>query len=135
MSTSATQVAPSPPACATRIAPRGWNFKNLYYFFDARLELSQIADKVATNAHLDAPSDLSAVLWQELLDCGVIVVANKRRHDGVYFSRIRSSQLGQFFMRAGWRQKFKHCTRSMHTTLNIYCSILVSTMLSKTVGR
>jgi hypothetical protein len=80
----------------------GMELKNLYYFFDARLELSQIADKVATNAHLDAPSDLSAVLWQELLDCGVIVVANKRRHDGVYFSRIRSSQLGQFFMRAGW---------------------------------
>lgn len=80
----------------------GLELKNFYFFFDARSEQRHIADKVAASAHLDASFDLDQVLWPEMVDCGVIVVANKRRHDGIYFSRIRSTQLGQFFARAGW---------------------------------
>lgn len=80
----------------------GLELKNFYFFFDAQSEQRHIADKVATSAHLDAPFDLTEILWPEMVDCGVIVVANKRRHDGIYFSRIGSTQLGQFFERAGW---------------------------------
>jgi len=80
----------------------GLELKNFYFFFDARSEQRHIADKVAASAHLDASFDLDQILWPEMVDCGVIVVANKRRHDGIYFSRIRSAQLAQFFARAGW---------------------------------
>lgn len=80
----------------------GLELKNFYFFFDARNEQRHIADKVAASAHLDAPFDLDQILWPEMVDCGVIVVANKRRHDGIYFSRIRSRQLGPFFERAKW---------------------------------
>ena len=80
----------------------GLELKNFYFFFDAHAEQRHIADKVAASAHLDAPFDLDQILWPEMVDCGVIVVANKRRHDGIYFSRISSTQLGQFFARARW---------------------------------
>jgi hypothetical protein len=89
----------------------GLELKNFYFFFDAQSEQRHIADKVATSAHLDAPFDLTQILWPEMLDCGVIVVANKRRHDGIYFSRIRSTQLGQFFERAQWPAAL----RDLHT--------------------
>ena len=85
----------------------GLELKNFYFFFDARSEQRHIADKVAASAHLDASFDLDQILWPEMVDCGVIVVANKRRHDGIYFSRIRSAQLGQFFERAGWPAKLR----------------------------
>ncbi len=84
----------------------GLELKNFYFFFDARTEQEHIARKVETSIHLDAGSDLSAILWPELRDCGVIVVANKRLHDGIYFSRIRASQLRQFFHRTGWPAPF-----------------------------
>ena len=80
----------------------GLELKNFYFFFDARGEEEAIADKVAASVHLDAGRDLTDILWPELTDCGVIVVANKRRHDGVYFSRIRARQLQLFFHRTGW---------------------------------
>lgn len=80
----------------------GLELKNFYFFFDAHSEQRHIADKVAASAHLDAGFDLDQILWPEMVDCGVIVVANKRKHDGIYFSRIRSTQLGLFLERANW---------------------------------
>jgi len=80
----------------------GLELKNFYFFFDAMAERAQIVDKVATSAYLDAGRDLTEILWPELRDCGVVVVANKRNRDGVYFSRIRAGQLQHFLHRAGW---------------------------------
>lgn len=80
----------------------GLELKNFYFFFDAHSEQRHIADKVASSAHLDTGFDLDQILWPEMVDCGVIVVANKRKHDGIYFSRINSTQLGHFLERAGW---------------------------------
>lgn len=80
----------------------GLELKNFYFFFDAHSEQRHIADKVAASAHLDTPFDLDQILWPEMVDCGVIVVANKRKHDGIYFSRIRSNQLCLFLERANW---------------------------------
>lgn len=80
----------------------GIELKNLYFFFDAQAERGHVVDKVLSSAHIDASFDPGGILWPELVDCGVIVVANKRRHDGIYFSRIRAEQLAVFFEKAGW---------------------------------
>lgn len=73
--------------------------KNFYFFFDARTQAREIVDKVRSSVYLDlAEFDLDTVLWPELRECQTIVVANKRTHDGVYFSRITIDQL-LFFLR------------------------------------
>ena len=73
--------------------------KNFYFFFDARTQAHDIVDKVRASAHLDLDCfDLDSVLWPELRICQTVVVANKRSHDGIYFSRITLDQL-LFFLR------------------------------------
>lgn len=73
--------------------------KNFYFFFDAGTQAREIVDKVRSSVYLDlAHFDLDTVLWPELRECQTIVVANKRNHDGVYFSRITIDQL-LFFLR------------------------------------
>jgi len=73
--------------------------KNFYFFFDARTQAREIVDKVRSSVYLDlAHFDLDTVLWPQLRECQTIVVANKRTHDGVYFSRITIDQL-LFFLK------------------------------------
>jgi len=73
--------------------------KNFYFFFDAKKQMNEIVGKVCSSAYLSLPHlDLNAILWPELRDCQTIVVANKRTHDGVYFSRINVDQL-LFFLK------------------------------------
>jgi hypothetical protein len=45
---------------------------------------------------------MEGILWPELRDCRVIVVANKQRNDAVYFSGIRVDQLLLFLNRMGY---------------------------------
>jgi hypothetical protein len=72
----------------------GLRLANFYFFFDARKEMNDIVAKVGCSAHHDLRGlPISAILRPELLDCGVIVVANKKFNDGVYFSRIRVDPL------------------------------------------
>jgi hypothetical protein len=67
---------------------------NFYFFFNARTEMSDIIAKVNCSAHHDLRgSPISAILRPELLDCEVVVVANKKFNDGVYFSRIKIDPL------------------------------------------
>ena len=74
--------------------------KNFYFFFDARKQMSEIVGKVSTSAYLAGGKFTTAdVLWPELIDCEVIVVANKSDRDGVYFSRIKVAQLLWFMRR------------------------------------
>ena len=82
---------------------RGTSLENFYFFFDAKKELSQIVGKAACSAHFDeAAVSIDEILWPELRDCGVIVVANKRNNDGVYFSRINVDQFIFFLKRMGY---------------------------------
>ena len=69
-----------------QLSAAGLRFDNLYYFFDRQENWEDIVGKVASSAHLDlAGLDVSSILWPELCDCGIIVVANKKYNDGVYF--------------------------------------------------
>jgi hypothetical protein len=67
----------------------GCTLTNFYFFFDAKKEMAAIAAKAACSAHHDLRRfPRAGVLRPDLLDCQVIVVANKRLNDGVYFSRL-----------------------------------------------
>lgn len=67
----------------------GLRLANLYYFFDAEREMDDIIAKIGCSAHHDLGGfPLAAVLRRDLLDCAVVVVANKKFTDGIYFSRI-----------------------------------------------
>lgn len=84
----------------------GVRFTNLYYFYNARTDMEDIAGKVACSAYLDLPGlDLKQILWPELCDCEVIVVANKQGRDGVYFSRVKVGQLIFFLERMGYPEE------------------------------
>lgn len=82
------------------LTAQGMEFTNLYYFYDARRQMDDAIGKLACSAWLDLPGlDVDAVLWPQLRDCEVIVVANKRNRDGVYCSRIGVDQLLYFLQR------------------------------------
>ena len=87
----------------SQLTPGRLRLDNLYYFFDAHAHWDQIVGKVAASAHLNLRGlPIDQILWPEMRDCGVIVVANKKFNDGVYFSRITVDQLILFLGRTGW---------------------------------
>ena len=81
------------------LTPGGTRLENFYFFFDAKSERDKIEGKIHTSAFVDMSSiDVDRLLWPELRDCAVIVVANKQHNDALYFSRITIDQL-IFFLR------------------------------------
>ncbi len=71
--------------------------ENFYFFFDAKNQLDEAADKICCSAYFDATRDLlDEVLIPELKNCQTICVANKQTHDCVYFSGIHVEQLAYF---------------------------------------
>ena len=81
----------------------GTELKNFYFFFDARAEWDDIVAKAACSALVPlADFPLAAVLPEWLRDCRVIVAANKRHHDAVYFSGIGVAQLIRFLKHFGY---------------------------------
>jgi hypothetical protein len=81
----------------------GLRLANFYFFFDASKEMEAIVAKMSCSAHHDLRGlPVSSILRPELLDCGVIVVANKKLHDGIYFSRIKIDPLIGFLDREGF---------------------------------
>ena len=78
----------------------GTRLENLYFFFDTKTQMDLIIDKIFCSAYVDITKiDLDRILWPELRECRVIVVANKQSNDAVYFSRINVDQL-IFFMKS-----------------------------------
>jgi len=76
---------------------------NFYFFFNARREMADIVSKVASSAHHDLIGlPMRKILPPELVDCEVIVVANKKFGDGVYFSRLKVDPLIWFLEREGF---------------------------------
>jgi hypothetical protein len=67
----------------------GLRLANFYFFFDRKKEMDDIVAKIGCSAHHDLHGfSLPAVLRPDLLDCAIVVVANKKFNDGIYFSRI-----------------------------------------------
>jgi hypothetical protein len=82
------------------LSSSGLRLANFYFFFNARREMSEIVAKMSCSAHHDLRGlPVSAILRPELLDCEVIVVANKKFHDGIYFSRLKIDPLIGFLQR------------------------------------
>jgi hypothetical protein len=81
----------------------GTQLENFYFFFDPRTEMEKIAGKAGCSAHVDeSGTNLDQILWPELRNCNVIILANKQNNDGVYFSRINIEQLIFFLNRLGY---------------------------------
>jgi hypothetical protein len=73
--------------------------ENFYFFFDASRQLRDAAAKIACSAQFDATKiDVNRVLRPELRACHTICIANKPRHDTVYFSGVNIDQL-LFFLK------------------------------------
>ncbi|MCG6533702.1 MAG: hypothetical protein L7F78_03225 [Syntrophales bacterium LBB04] len=82
------------------VTAMGTSLENFYFFFDAIKQISDIPKKIAWSAHIDPTViHVNNILWPELRDCRVIVVANKQANDAVYFSRINIDQL-LFFLKS-----------------------------------
>jgi len=78
---------------------KGTRLENFYFFFDAKTQMDLIIDKISCSAYVDIGKiSLERILWPEMRECRIIVVANKQGNDAVYFSRINVDQL-IFFMR------------------------------------
>jgi hypothetical protein len=76
--------------------------ENFYFFFDARRHMQDAAAKILCSAQVDlAAVPIDRLLRPELRDCHTICVANKRRHDTVYFSGVTVDQLLYFLE---WRE-------------------------------
>lgn len=81
----------------------GTRLENFYYFFDPKTQMKEIAGKAGCSAYFDETlADINQILWPELRDCNVIIVANKQNNDSVYFSRINIDQLIFFLRRLGY---------------------------------
>jgi hypothetical protein len=97
-------------------SPAGLRLANFYFFFNARTEMADIRAKVACSAHHDLRGlPISAILRPDLLDCEVVVVANKKFNDGVYFSRVKIDPLIDFLERerfpadlVGFAKTYRH---------------------------
>ena len=82
------------------LTSRGTRLENFYFFFDAIRELKDIKAKIACSAYVDLTQiSIDQILWPELRNCKVIVVANKQKNDSVYFSGINVDQLIFFLKR------------------------------------
>lgn len=88
---------------AYSVQTEGTRLENFYFFFDAKKQMREIVGKAACSAYFqDTQTDISQILWPELRDCSVIVVANKQNNDSVYFSRINVDQFIFFLKRMGY---------------------------------
>lgn len=77
--------------------------ENIYSFHDPRREMPEILHRLKYAAlHSRAEVHSGRLLPPELVECGTICVANKRRSDAVYFSRLTTPQLLAGLDLLGW---------------------------------
>lgn len=85
---------------AYALRPASTTLENFYFFFDAKTQLQQAADKIFCSAHVDPPRiHADQILWPDLRECHTICVANKQQNDCVYFSGVNVDQLLIFLKR------------------------------------
>lgn len=96
------------------LSAQGMEFRNAYYFFDARREATAALAKLAESVHLPAAGDPGAMVWPGLGAMQTLVVANKRWTDALYYSRISVDDLAVCLDRLGFPaplQEFLHAHR------------------------
>ncbi len=80
--------------------------ENFYFFFDAQKQAKAILSKFTCSAHFDATRiNSDYVIWPELKNCKVIVIANKQASDAIYFSGINVDQLIFFLNRMNYNKE------------------------------
>jgi hypothetical protein len=84
---------------AYALTSRNTTLENFYFFFDAKKELSDAADKICSSAYVDKTKiDVDKILRPELARCQTICIANKQQNDTAYFSGVDLEQL-LFFLK------------------------------------
>lgn len=97
----------------------GTRLENFYYFFDPKTQLDKIVGKAGCSAYFDETRvNLDQLLWPELRNCGVIILANKQNSDGVYFSRISIDQLIFFLKRMAYPSEICRFVEDHRTELD-----------------
>jgi len=81
------------------LTPKAVKLENFYFFFDAKTQANEIRAKALSSAYIDSRINLDWILWPEMWNSKVIVVANKQQNDAVYFSGINVDQLILFLKR------------------------------------
>ncbi|MBK8254636.1 MAG: hypothetical protein IPK82_18480 [Polyangiaceae bacterium] len=72
-------------------------FENVYTFHDSRKDIDAVLHRLRSSVHFDdARDNLGALIPPWLFRCGRMCVANKRRADGLYFSRIATPAAQRF---------------------------------------
>lgn len=85
------------------LTTEGTRLENFYFFFDAKKQMDDIIPKIACSSYIDTTEiAIDRILWNELKNCKVIVVANKQRNDAIYFSGINVDQLIFFLKRMNY---------------------------------
>lgn len=80
-----------------------FTFENVYTFHDPRADVDAVLHRLRSSVHFDPTRDkLSAVLPPALRRCHRVCVANKRRSDAVYASRVPTPALAWFLRAHGW---------------------------------
>jgi hypothetical protein len=85
------------------LRPESSTMENFYFFFDAKTQLEEAANKIFCSAYVDVTKiHYNRILWPELRNCRTICVANKKANDCVYFSGINVDQLLFFLKRLNY---------------------------------
>lgn len=97
----------------------GTRLENFYFFFDAKKHMDDIMAKILCTAYFDSTkTDINQILWPELRDCKVIVVANKQNNDSVYFSGINIHQLIFFLKRVNYPEELVRFVEENRSSLD-----------------
>jgi len=79
------------------------HLENIYTFHDARAEIEEVLHRLRACVHFDPQRDaLQRLMPPGLFNCHRICVANKRRSDALYFSRIPVAALRRFLADQRW---------------------------------
>lgn len=86
----------------------GFNMRNFYFFFDAKEHFHDIRAKIVSNAHVPLKQlRIEDIMWPKMEAAKVVVVANKRFNDGLYFSRIPVDCLLYFMERLNFPEELR----------------------------
>ncbi|MBN1545854.1 MAG: hypothetical protein JW902_04265 [Syntrophaceae bacterium] len=96
----------------------GTRLENFYFFFDAQREVNEIIAKARSSAYIDSQIHLDEILWPEMRNCKVIVIANKQQNDSVYFSGVDVNQLLFFLKRLNYPREIVDFVESNKASLD-----------------